>query len=233
MSRTLKFIELFNKVSHHLQNRTGESTKTPFYELIDLASSQDPVIQKHSKTLKDFGKLRNAIVHDRGYPREVVAEISEQALSRFERLVEYILKPPLVYPLFKRDVRAFSAGDSLQSALTYLKEKDFSQAIVRLDGENLGIITSEGIAVWLTNQIDEDIISISETTLENILQHEIPNSFSIIHPNQTIEHARQAFEKHLEKQQARLYCLIITHDGSSRGKPQGIITPWDLLDQLK
>ena len=194
MNRSEEFISLHNKVTKHLSQKAGESPRTPFYRLVQLAAEKDPVIAKHESRLKAYGDLRNAIVHDRKYPYEVIAEPSVSALDNYGQIARYIFSPPRVIPAFKCDVRVFSQEDNLPNILRYMKENEFSQVIVKAD-DAFSLVTTEGIAEWLTHQIVEDVISISETKLSDVLPHEVPDSFVVIDRNKTLDHARDAFEK--------------------------------------
>lgn len=203
MNRSQEFISLYNKVADHLSQKTGESPKTPFYLLIEQAAKNDPVITKHESRLKAYGDLRNAIVHYKSYPHEIIAEPSVATLVNFKRIADYIFSPPKLMPTFKSNLRIFNPEDRLPVVLKYMKENDFSQIVIKKEGK-ISLITTEGIAQWLTHQIDDDIISISETTLSNVLPHEIPDSFMHMHANKTVDHAREAFEKSLETKKDRL-----------------------------
>ena len=229
MSRSEEFISLHNKVAKHLSQKTGESPHAPFYRLVEFAAEKDPVISKHESRLKAYGDLRNAIIHDKKYPHEVIAEPSASALDNYSQIAKYIFSPPRVIPTFKCHVRVFSPEDNLPDILRYMKENDFSQVIVKTDDE-ISLVTTEGIAAWLTHQIKEDIISITETRLSDVLPHEIPNSFEVMDRNKTLDHAREAFEKSLELKKARLYCIVITNDGKMSGQIFGLITPWDIIE---
>jgi len=230
MSRSEEFISLCNKVADHLSQKTGKSLRTTFYRLIEQAAKIDPVIAKHESRLKAYGDLRNAIVHYKGFPKEIIAEPSSDALASFKRVAEYIFSPPRLIPTFESSLCIFSPEDKLANVLSHMKENDFSQVIVNTNDE-ISLVTTEGIAQWLTHQIEDDIISILDTTVSDILPHEISGSFMVMDANKTIDHAREAFEKSLESKKARLYCIIVTKDGKMTGKLLGIVTPWDIIEQ--
>jgi len=230
MNRSEEFISQYNKLADHLSQKAGESLRTPFYRLIEKVARKDPVIAKHESRLKAYGDLRNAIVHHKGFPQEVIAEPSVAALESFKRVAEYIFSPPRLIPTFESSLHVFRPEDKLANILSNMKDNAFSQVIVRIE-DTISLLTTEGIAQWLTHQIEDDIISISETILSDVLPHEIPDSFVVMDANKTVDHAREAFEKSLEAKKARLYCIVITNDGKMTGRLMGIVTPWDIIEQ--
>ena len=192
MSRSDEFIAIYNKVADHLSKIINESERVPFYRLIEYAAKKDPVVAKHESRLKAYGDLRNAIVHHKGYPLEILAEPSVSALDHFKQVAKYIFSPPKLIPTFKSSLRVFSPEDKLSDILRHMKDNDFSQVIVKTT-DSISLVTTEGIAQWLTPQIDEDLVSILDTTLSDILPHEIPDSFMVMDANKTVDHARAAF----------------------------------------
>jgi len=230
MTRTEEFIELYNQLSHRLGELSGRPNRAAFYELIDACSEKDAIIRKQAKKLKDYGDLRNAIVHSSGYPREAIAEVTEQTLSRFKRLVEYACKPPLVGTEYRKDVETFSEAASLKDALICMRENDYSQIVVISESETISLLTGIGISRWLYHQIPDDVLIISETQLSEVVEYEPKGTFEIVHANMHVGQAEARFQQPLSADHPdRLQSLIITNDGKSNSPPVGIITPWDLL----
>ena len=230
MSRSEEFLSLYNKVVEHLSQIAGESQRKSFYHLIEKAAIKDLAIRNHKKRLKVYGKLRDAIVHSKDSPQEEIEEPSVAVLEKFKQVAEYIISPPKLIPTFKCSLRVFNPENKLPDVLKFMKENDYSQVIVKAD-DRISLITAEGVARWLTFEINEDIISITETKLSDIIPHEIPDGLVIMDQNKTVDHAKEVFEKSLESQKARLYCILITHDGEMFGDLMGIVTPWDIIEQ--
>jgi predicted transcriptional regulator len=212
-----------------LSKLSGESPRLRFYELVDCAARKDPVIAKHENRLKAYGDLRNAIIHYKDYPKEVIAEPSVAALESFKRIANYIFSPPKLIPAFQTKVRIFTPDAILSEVLLYMKDHDFSQVTLHINNK-ISVVTTEGIALWMANQIEDDLISISETSLSDVLPYELQNCFEIMDKDKTIDHARDAFEKSLDSKKARLYCIVITDNGTESGEPLGIVTPWDIIE---
>jgi len=179
--------------------------------------------------LKDYGDLRNTIVHHRSYPREIIAEPTEVTLVRFAEVVRHVLSPERLIPSFQKDVQCFSPSDQLVSVLRYMRQNDFSQVAIRKDGE-LSLLTTEGIARWFEGQAEEDIISVTAATVEEALAHDIPDSLEIMSRDHTIYEARETFASALKNRRPRLFAILITETGKRTEQPLGVVTPWDLLE---
>jgi hypothetical protein len=106
-----------------------------------------------------------------------------------------------------------------------MRENDFSQVIVLEDGRYI-ILSREGIVRWLENKSKEEIISISDMRLSDVLNFEPKNSCVYLKPDDTIDLAREVFANDIGK---RTFCVLITEHASPKERPINILTPWDYL----
>jgi CBS domain-containing protein len=227
MSRAEEFIELYNRLSDHLTQITDRDDGYSFSALLDLAGERSSAVRAEARRLKDYGDLRNAIVHHRAYPREVIAEPTARAVEEFASIVDRVISPRRLIPTFSVDIRPFQPEERLVDALRYMGENDFSQIIVLKSG-SLRMLTSEGIARWVERQTEDPIIDVSEATIDDALRHEIHGSSQLMGRNDTVYDAQVAFATALE-----LFAIIITQNGRLTEKPLGIVTPWDLLEHAE
>ncbi len=230
MDRAGEFIRLHNEISAHLRRMMKVDSAIPFTQLVDLAGKQDATVRRAADRLKDYADLRNAIVHHRSFPKEVIAEPTQATLERFSAVVDRILNPVQLIPAFRKELQIFSTEQPLIQALTYMRKNDFSQVIVRRNGK-LGLLTAEGIAKLLEEKATDDIISIQESTVGDSLLLELQDSFVLMRRTQTVDEAREAFAMSIENGRPRLFAVLITETGKDTEEPLGIVTPWDLLER--
>jgi CBS domain-containing protein len=228
LSNAKEFLKLYNELTDYLRVNTRADNSIPYSKLVDRAGEISAPIRRLSNSLKDFGDLRNAIVHHRAYPEEIIAEPLGEAVIQFRSILEEIRSPRKIIPAFEKKVQTFLANELLARALSFMLEKDFSQIPVVRDG-TLTLLTVEGIAKWLEDQARHDSIVISEVTIEDALRKDISSSFLLMSSNHSVYDAREAFAESLERDQPRLYAILITRSGDPRDELIGIITPWDLL----
>jgi len=229
MNRAEEFLRLYNKLSDYLYKKYREGRRTGFTRMVDIASARDPLIRSFNDDLREFADLRNAIVHDRSYPNQILAEPNEQCMERFKKIHEKITSPKLVYPTFKAEIRVFYEEDNLKSALRYMKENDFSQIVVS-DDDNLNLLTTEAITRWLADRMDDIGNEMPKSTVGYALRYIDEGNFLLMERNETVYTARDTFDNSTEPIMPELCAVIITHSGKPTEKPLGIITPWDIMD---
>jgi hypothetical protein len=201
--------------------------ETPMSQRLRLAAQQQTRLQKHLYELIDYANLRNAIVHGRGTSIEIIAEPTEDTLKRFQILVQELTNPPAAVPRFQRPVQCFSPQDSLTDVLSYMNVNDFSQVVVS-DG-HLSLVTTEGIAAWVADHVADGIVEIAGVALDTILKCEPPGTCAFARRSASIMDIYDEFSRALSGGRPHLYAVLITETGSSKDKPIGFVTPWDLL----
>jgi hypothetical protein len=217
MRRADQFVQLYNQVADYLAKLTGESTRTPFYQLIERAATTNWIVRREATQLRKYGDLRNAIVHGSDYPREVIAEPTEETIARFASIVQRLVSPKRL-DSFRKPIQLFSVSDKLSAALRYMRANDFSQIIVRENSE-LSLLTAEGIAKWLEEQVEQDIISVAEASISDALACDIPNSFKVMSREDTVDTAQAAFATAIEQSTPRLFAIIVTQNGQPHETP--------------
>jgi len=115
--------------------------------------------------------------------------------------------------------------DALPEALAYMRKNDFSQIIAEC-ARKFVILSAEGIAHWLEQKSTEDIISLVETKLGQVLDFEPKDTCIYLSARDTIDEARERFTKDIDK---RVASALISENGRSTEKPINIITPWDFV----
>ena len=106
-----------------------------------------------------------------------------------------------------------------------MRKNDFSQVIAEC-ARRFVILSAEGIAHWLEQKSTEDIISLVETKLGQVLDFEPKYTCIYLSARDTIDEARERFTKEIDK---RVASALITENGRSSEKPINIITPWDFV----
>lgn len=229
MDRTDEFIQLFNRVEDFLSQLVKPEKSKPFVHLVDAASALSAAVRANNGDLKQFAKLRNAIVHDADYPPHIVAVPSQEALLRFKGIAQEVMEPKALIPTFATQVRCFSPVDTLPGVLRFMRKHDFSQVIVRGSDGRLNMLTVEGITKWLADDVEGNQNSANKVTLASILPLEPPGCFRVMGPNKTIFDAADAFANSIHSQATRLYAIAITENGGEGDEPIGFVTPWDLV----
>lgn len=223
-----EFIQLFNQTVDHLRKVTQLDKGTSFPQLLIIASRKDPAVRKHAIRLREYGDLRNAIVHHMNYPDEVIAEPTAQTLERFRAIVQDLTAPRLLLPTFRKSIRCFTGDERLSDALAYMRSSDYAQVVVR-DGGILGVLTSRGVARWLEKQAQEGAVNLKDARVREAMECEGKDACVLMAGNRTVDEAQQVFVDALMRKQRRLFAILVTENGRPDEEPVGIVTPGDLL----
>lgn len=224
-----RFRRAFLAIDGYLRQLTGSTGREPLASVMRKARSRSPVVSRRWQDLEAIRELRNAIEHD---IHGLLAEPTDKAVQLVEEIRDLLLKPPDTQP-FLREVKTVNLEATVAEAVRLMYEKDFSQLPVVDQGGIADMLTTNTLARWLGAQVAEDIFSLEEALLKDVLRYrEDGETWDCISRNRTLFGVVEYFEQEL-RQGRRPIALIITHSGKRHEKPLGIITPWDLPEIYK
>jgi CBS domain-containing protein len=224
--RALQFLRIYNELDTFLRAQVATSVRLPFGRLVDNYAQTHPGLSAWVWEVKSFAELRNAIVHGRDFPPEVIAEPTSQAVDRFGELRDQVTRPPPVLSVSTRKPEVFPADASLSAALQLMHRKDFSQVVVTDHGE-LRLLSVEGVAGWLESMLATGDIALTQATIGDALEYEMPGTFLCMAADRPAREAREAF---LDlDQRHRLFAILITASGEPSERALGIVTAWDVM----
>jgi hypothetical protein len=221
-----RFEGFYNKIDALLRKKAGGAKTLSFSFVVNEAAKRDPTVRVIRDDLLEYADLRNAIVHDRGKAPVLLADPRDDVVAKIAKIWHHLSHPKLLR-VIRRPVplRIFTADLILADSLLYMRENDFSQVIVLRDGQHK-ILSTDGIARWLEAKSNEDIISLSEARLSEVLTFELRDSFIYLKANDTADRAREVFANDVGK---RIFCILVTESGNAREKPINVVTPWDFV----
>ena len=230
MNNAEKFLEIYNKVEKLLtepNSQEGERFKAK------IEKSTKPVIQKNKQKLKDYGDLRNAIVHNNKIGGNYIAIPLDEVVKSFEDILATLENPPRVFPRFKREVKGTNRNEKLNSILGVLREKSYSQMpIFDNDGKKvIEIINTNTIARWLGRNINYEGIMEENPTVDELFQDiEFNENYEFVSREWDIYTAHNFFTEHLEKNSRNLDAIFITQNGRNGEALLGLITVADITE---
>lgn len=226
-----KFLRAFNSL-HEVLGKKLNQPSLQFGALLKVAEkNRDKVIMKFLNELDFYREFRNFLVHQVTIDKPPVAEPSDFIVDEINNIIHRIEKPKKAYELFLNKVIHFNMDDSLGKVLTVVKEKEYSQFPVFKNNELVGLISENGITRFLAKSVDDDVISIVETKVKDVItQDEAKNSISIVNSNTLIHDIEGIFNSKLHEGNS-IFAILVSNRGHKIEKPEdivGIITPWDL-----
>ncbi len=224
-----RFITSYNRLDRSMRKIIDTQEHMSFFRLIDLAKKKNATVRKYESDLREYGDLRNAIVHHRTTTEYAIAEPHDEIVEKMEEIEEALTKPLTVSQLFSVNVTVFQETDSLSYALKVIKDKKYNQFPVYKGKQFLGLITPVRIVSWMASQVDSDTFSRKRTTLKEILEYDkTKENFKFIPADLSVYEALESFQDDILKGR-RLEALLITEDGKPSDELLGIVTPMSLM----
>jgi predicted transcriptional regulator len=223
------FMDHFNAIESWLRRLTKSGRNSPLSQVVRIASAENSVVKRYNDEIKRFSDLRNVIVHEeRDRTLRAVAEPNDRTVKEIKQLREALTSPPSVLPKFQVRVRTRSIDDPIGMAANDMKENDFSQIPIIQGGSVTALLTSGTIARWLSHEFRNEIISLLETTISDVLSHtEDPEHYCILPRTSSLLEVLDKFEDFSSRGKI-LDAVIITQSGSPKQQPLGIITLADI-----
>jgi len=222
-----RFLQAFANIEKRLRRITDCEKSVPFFQVVDRAAERDPVVRRYKDDLKEFADLRNAIVHERtdGHP---IAEPHLQVVKGIERIDTLLTSPPKVLPLFRKEVAGVEADWPISRALALMESRSFSQLPVNRSGRFVGLLSANTITRWLGASVKDEIISLSETKVGEVLHHtEDPESHVFLDKDASLFDILASFDD-FESRGKPLDAIFLTHSGKVGEVFLGVITMYDI-----
>lgn len=224
-----RFVVAYNRIEKLLAGKVDESGYMPFYRLIDKAKIKNSVVRNYEEDLREYGDLRNAIVHHRTGIDYVIAEPHDDTVERIEEIERKLSNPLSVGALFGGKVHTLQSTERLTAALKLMTDNKFSQVPIYENGKFKGLITAAGITYWLAGQSTENSIPREIPTLSAVYDYEKrKESFEFVEKDLSVYEAENYFKRAITRG-TRLEALLITKNADHNEELIGIITPFDLL----
>ncbi|TQR17803.1 CBS domain-containing protein [Psychrobacillus soli] len=224
-----RFVTAYNRIDQLMKDVIGTQEHMAFFRLIDYAKKKNAVIRKYEADLREYGDLRNAIVHNRTSMEFAIAEPHEDIVLKMEEIETALKTPVTVGSMFRTNVTMFQKTDSLSYALKVIKDKKYNQFPVYDGTQFKGLITPVGITMWMASMVESKDFSRSRATLGEILAHENDReNHQFVAKQESVYEALEIFKEAVTRGR-RLEALLITEDGKPNNKLIGIVTPMSLM----
>lgn len=223
-----RFIVAYNRIDKALLKMTNLASHMSFSRKIDKAKEMNALIRQYEDDLREFGSLRNVIIHNRTGHQYAIAEPHDEVVKLIEMIEDKLSHPLTVNELFQRKVHTLQAQESLAKGLEVIKTNKFNQLPIYQKKRFIGLVTANGIMNWLADQ-QADCVSAEYPTLLDVYNHEKrKKTYRFVKSTMSVYEAEEFFKKSITSGR-RLEAILITEQGGKDEKLLGIITPLDLL----
>lgn len=228
MANTKKFINLINEINEFLNERHRLEKNTTFGQAIIKTEHINVVVKRYFKELELYNDLRNFIVHT-PYGKGTLAEPSSEVIENLDKILKALKAPKNIGKYVKNTVMCFDMDDSLSKVLSVVEKTGYSFFPIFTKNELVGLLTSNGISKGLAKFVKEDIISLRELSVAQIIEDdENIQNYKCISPNENVFNVIEMFENNANKSSMPVTLLISSGNIKRQEHIQGIITYWDL-----
>ncbi|WP_226581359.1 HPP family protein [Halobacillus litoralis] len=230
MSESVEQFEItFNQIHQHLKELNGFPKNDNFVELLQRSKLKHSVIRVHFDQLKQFAKLRNAIVHERISGDFYIATPHEGVVEKLKQIKQTLDQPPEALQFATRPVLYFKEETDLTHIVEAFDQHGISQfPIYNNDRTFLGLLTNDGIVRWLSQKMVEGRVNLKQTVAKDVLPSEKHANVEFLSSNATVFELEERFETSLDENR-KLKAVILTESGNPDDLPMGIVTTWDLI----
>ncbi|HBP43312.1 MAG TPA: hypothetical protein DD621_01300 [Clostridiales bacterium] len=224
-----RFINTYNQIDSALRIQGDMKRSISYTEAVRKAARVNSIVAKYEDQLIDYGRLRNAIVHNSN-PDMAIAEPHEEVVEEYERIAKLICTPPLaIKTVCKKVLSTIEYNVPLIDVIEYGYKSGFSNIPIFKNGMLIGVANGQKILDVIGKKIYEkrDIMDyMKNTTIEEVLREfSNENYYTIASENITLDKVLNLFTEN-----RKLLVVIITRTGTLLEPPVGIIVLSDIMD---
>lgn len=227
-----RFIAAYNQIDYSLRTIYDFKRSMSFSDVVRRSVVLNAVVRKYEEDLIDYGRLRNAIIHN-GNRKYIIAEPHDDVVVKIEKLAELISEPPLAIDrVGNREVITINQDMSIGKAMELMARTGYAN-LPTYEGEKLiGILNGRKLINILGNKLAEGINLqdfVENSNVGTIIQDMGDDYyFMLADEDLTIDAAMNYFENN-----RKLLIILITKSGKDTSRPIGIISSADIIDMKK
>lgn len=227
-----KFLTAFKQLDKFFHEQLGSKVRNNhFYEKVYAWYDMGYLSRLQFYDLLQFGKLRNAIVHEY-IDGQTIAEPSTATVKRIEQLRMEVCRPRRLHELFEKKVITADIDDCIGDALTLFWNYKISQIPIVKSKKIINVLNTNTISWWTAATKPEEIPNVKIADVLSYSQHQ--HNYEILPQNATLPEAVRLFRQSYSKVNRGWFmdAILITANGKNETPIKGIIVLEDLVDYL-
>ena len=223
-----RFEVAYNRIDMILKKRVNYYDKR-YTVLLRQGAKQHRLISAYADELEQYGRLRNAIVHEKRELGAYIAEPHADVVARIEKIADIFSKPNYALTIATKDVISFQSDDSITMVIQAINEHNYSQYPVYKNKAFIGLLKVGDIVKWMAEHTSSQQVVLIDVKVIDILMDVQDHPIEFAPKESDIFEIEEIYEKaHMNK--TDLKGVIITENGNKDEKPLGLITAWDLIE---
>ena len=223
-----RFEVAYNRIDEILKKRVNYYDKR-YTVLLRQGAKQHRLINAYADELEQYGRLRNAIVHEKRELGTYIAEPHLDVVARIEKIADIFTKPNYALTIATKTVISFQHDNNISIVIQAINQYNYSQYPVYRNKEFIGLLTAGDIVKWMAKYTVNQEINLANVKVLDILMNVKDHPVEFANKEIDIFEVEEIYEKaHMNK--TDLEAVIITENGNIDEKPLGLITAWDLIE---
>lgn len=231
-SNAKRFLDAYNNIDYALKTRYNFNRSMGFSDLIRKSVVLNYVVRKYEEVLIDYGRLRNAIIHNNNEDY-VIAEPHDAVVEDIEHIEKLLTTPPkALESVGRRDVVTTSADKSMREVIELMASSNFSNIPVYKNNQLIGVANGQKII----NSMGQFLLTGGKcsTFLDNVQIEDMlsslqdSNYYIVREADCTIEEALDEFNSN-----HKLLAILFTKHGQTNEMPLGIMTGANVVEAQK
>lgn len=234
MTNAEQFLDHYSAIEQYLRRTYGsKNIHDTFLQLITKAEIHHSVIAYYANDLREYGELRNAIVHKYA-PQEnsIIAEPHSFVVERMAHIRKMIEDPLKIKDVMVKSIKIANVEDSIYDVAINMYKNIYTHVPVYEEGKFIGVLSESSLLRWTGYQAKRGV---ALNTTNKILRMKKFldvagnkfNDFEFVPNNTLILDVRDKFEKALYEGR-RLGVVFATKTGKNSEYIEGLLTAWDL-----
>lgn len=226
-SNSKRFIDAYNRLDKGLHDIYNIKQGITFSDSVRRVSDVNSIIRKYQDDLIEYGRLRNAIVHESG--EEVIAEPNIKVVEKLESIARLICTPPRVMDtVANRSVLIVDSRAKVRDIIVKMFETGYSVIPVYKNNSLIGVINRklliESLGAAINAKIDLD--DFGEMSVEEAIDFDGNlNTYEVVPSAVTIDNVLFLFQSN-----KKLSVVVITKNGNYDEQPLGVVVASDTIE---
>nr|WP_256558351.1 CBS domain-containing protein [Halobacillus sp. A1] len=219
----------FNQIHQTLKEMNGYPKNDNFVELLQRSRDRS-IIKEHFDSLRQYAKLRNAIVHERVRDGYYIASPHEEVVEELEKIKRTLDQPPLAMEIASCPVMFFYADSDLLDVMKEFREHRVSQFPIYEgpQGLFLGLLTDTAIVRWMSHNVVDGSVCMEGVKVSDLLEDESMREAVFLPEDESVFEVEDVYERS-HANGHKLKAVLLTKSGCRDESPLGIVTAWDLI----
>lgn len=227
--RVNRFEIAFNRIHQKLKELLPDRRDDAFTGMLEEASSRYSMLRLFRQDLRQYARLRNAMVHEYTRDEYYIAVPHLEIVESIESICRHLEKPKSVMSIAVKPVVRFQKDTRLMDVFLAIEQHGITSFPLYEDKMFQGLITEDGVSRWIASRLKEaPVIDFEPITLAEVLPFERAHNVVFVSKKMNIFEVDDLYKQKL-KAETKIDAVIVTETGGMHEKPEGIITSWDLV----